>query len=65
MTNSSRDQDTAPRFRVSRSRYLYLFSVVAALGIVFALGGWSTELALAGLLLLILLYMVRDLFDKG
>jgi len=47
-----------------RGRYFYLVGVVGCLGAVIGLREWGLELGSAGLLLLIMLYMTKDIFDK-
>ncbi len=50
--------------KVRRGRYLYLIGVVGCLVAVFGLREWGLELGSAGLLLLIMLYMTKDVIDK-
>ena len=50
--------------KVPRGRYLYLIGVVGCLAAVFGLREWGLELGSAVLLLLIMLYMTKDVFDK-
>ena len=50
--------------KVRRDRYLYLIAVVGCLVAVFGLREWDLGLGSAGLLLLIMLYMTKDIFDE-
>ncbi len=50
--------------KVRRDRYLYLIGVVGCSGAAIGLREWGLELGSAGLLLLIMLYMTKDVFDK-
>ena len=50
--------------KVRRGRYLYLIGVVGCLVTVFGLREGGLELGSAGLLLIIMLYMTKDVFDK-
>ncbi len=50
--------------KIRRGPYLYLLGIVAFLGAVFGIREWGQELGLAVLLLLIMLYMAKDIFDK-
>ncbi len=50
--------------KIWRSRYLYLIGVVGCLVAVFGLREWGLELGMTGLLLMIMLYMAEDVFDK-
>ena len=51
--------------KIRRGRYLYLIGVVGCLVAVFGLREWGLGLGSAGLLLLIMLYMTKDIFDDG
>ena len=50
--------------KVPRGRYLYLIGVVGCLAAVLGSREWGLELGSAVLLLLIMLYMTKDIFDK-
>ena len=50
--------------KIRRSRYLYLIAVVGCLAVVFGPREWGLELGTAVLLLLIMLYMAKDIFEK-
>ena len=50
--------------KIRRGRYFYLVGVVGCLAAVFGLREWGLELGSAGLLLIIMLYMTKDVFDK-
>ncbi len=50
--------------KVPCGRFLYLIGVVGCLAAVFGLREWGLELCSAGLLLIIMLYMTKDVFDK-
>ncbi len=50
--------------KVPCGRFLYLIGVVGCLAAVFGLREWGLELGSAGLLLIIMLYMTKDVFDK-
>ena len=50
--------------KIRRGRYLYLIGVVGCLVAVFGLREWGLGLGSAGLLLLIMLYMTKDIYDK-
>ena len=47
-----------------RGHYLYLIGFVGCLAVVFGPREWGLELGSAVLLLLIMLYMAKDIFDK-
>ncbi len=50
--------------KIWRGPYLYLLGIVACLAAVLGIREWGQELGLAVLLLLIMLYMAKDIFDK-
>ncbi len=50
--------------KIRRGRLFYLVSVVGCLVAVFGLREWGLELGSAVLLLLIMLYMAKDTFEK-
>ena len=50
--------------KIRRGPYLYLLGIVACLAAVFGIREWGQELGLAVLLLLIMLYMAKDIFGK-
>ena len=50
--------------KVPHSSYLCLMGVAGCLVLAFRLGGWGRELALVVPLVLILLYMAKDIFDE-
>ncbi len=47
--------------KIRRGPYLYFLGVVGCLAALFGLGEWDLELVLAVLLLLIMLYMAKDI----
>ncbi len=50
--------------KIRRGPYLYLIGVVGCLAVVLGPREWGLELGSAALLLLIMLYMAKDIFDK-
>ncbi len=50
--------------KIWRGPYLYFLGVAACLAAVFGLREGGQELGLAVLLLLIMVYMAKDIFDK-
>ena len=50
--------------KIRRGRYFYFIGFVACLVAVFGLREWGLELGSAVLLLLIMLYMAKDTFEK-
>ncbi len=50
--------------KVRRGPYLYLLGIVGCLAVVFGPREWGLELGSAVLLLLIILYMAKDIFEK-
>ncbi len=50
--------------KIRRGPCLYLLGIVACLAAVFGIREWGQELGLAVLLLLIMLYMAKDIFNK-
>jgi len=51
--------------KVRRGRYLYLIGVVGCLVAVFGLREWGLELGMTGLLLMIMLYMAKDILRNN